>query len=52
MKSVSQLKMSNELDWHINNGVGISECVFMYGSEKFCDLIIEVRTLWKEGKSY
>ena len=50
MKTVTQLKMSQELEWHINNGIGISECVFMYGSEKYCDLIIEVRELWNEGK--
>jgi len=42
--------MSTELEYHINNGIGISECIFMYGSEKYCDLIIEVRELWSQGK--
>lgn len=50
MKTINQLKLSKDLLWHINNGVGISECVFMYGSEKYCELIIEVRNLWKDGK--
>jgi len=50
MKSLAKFKMSVELEWHLNNGLGISECVFMYGSEKFCDLIIEVRELYNKGK--
>jgi len=50
MKPLSSFKMSQELEYHLNNGIGISECVFMYGSEKFCDLIIEVRELYNNGK--
>ncbi len=50
MKPLSTFKMSQELEYHLNNGIGISECVFMYGSEKFCDLIIEVRELYNGGK--
>ena len=50
MKPLSTFKMSKELEYHLNNGIGISECVFMYGSEKFCDLIIEVRELYNDGK--
>lgn len=50
MKPLSTFKMSQELEYHLNNGIGISECVFMYGSEKFCDLIIEVRELYNDGK--
>ena len=50
MKPLSKFKVSQELEYHLNNGIGISECVFMYGSEKFCDLIIEVRELYNDGK--
>lgn len=50
MKPLSTFKMSQELEYHLNNGIGISECVFMYGSEKFCDLIVEVRDLYNNGK--
>ena len=50
MKPLSSFKMSQELEYHLNNGIGISECVFMYGSEKFCDLIVEVRELYNDGK--
>lgn len=43
MKPLSSFKMSTELEYHLNNGIRVSECVFMYGSDKFCDLIVEVR---------
>jgi hypothetical protein len=50
MKPLSTFKMSQELEYHLNNGIGISECVFMYGSDKFCDLLVEVRELYNDGK--
>jgi hypothetical protein len=50
MKNLTELKLSKELEWHISNGIGLSECVYRYGSDKYCLLIKEARELHNSGK--
>ena len=40
----------DNLKYHIDNNIPLSENVFRIYSESFFDLINEVRDLWKEGK--
>lgn len=44
------VKISNALQYHIDNGMTLTENAFMFYSENYFDLVNEVRDLWKEGK--
>ena len=44
------IKISNALQYHIDNGMTLTENAFMFYSEGYFDLINEVRNLWNEGK--
>jgi hypothetical protein len=44
------VKISNALQYHIDNGMTLSENAFWFYSENYFDLVNEVRDLWKEGK--
>lgn len=45
MEVYDGLKVSEELQYHLDNGIFLSENIFRSGSKKFFDLINEVRTL-------
>jgi hypothetical protein len=49
MEIESGVETSNELAYHLDNGVSLSECVFRYGSDKYFKLISEVKDLYKKG---
>lgn len=42
--------ISKSLEYHINEGVSLTDNVYRAYSEAYFDLVNEVRTLWKEGK--
>lgn len=42
--------ISKSLEYHINEGVSLTDNVYRVYSEAYFDLVNEVRTLWKEGK--
>jgi hypothetical protein len=44
------VKISNALQYHIDNGMTLTENAFMFYSEGYFDLINEVRNLWNEGQ--
>ena len=44
------VKISNALQYHIDNGMTLSENAFMFYSENYFDLVNEVRELFNEGK--
>jgi hypothetical protein len=44
------VKISNALQHHIDNGITLTENAFMFYSEGYFNLVNEVRDLWKEGK--
>jgi len=44
------IKISNALQHHIDNGMTLTENAFMFYSEGYFNLVNEVRDLWKEGK--
>ena len=44
------VKISNALQYHIDNGMTLSENAFMFYSEGYFDLVNEVRELFNEGK--
>ena len=44
------IKISNSLQYHIDNGMTLTENAFMFYSEGYFNLVNEVRDLWKEGK--
>lgn len=43
-------QISKELEYHIDNGMTLTNNVFRAYSEKYFDLVNEVRDLWNEGK--
>ena len=45
-----KFEVSNELQYHIDNKLTLTNNVFRAYSEKYFDLVNEVRNLWKEGK--
>jgi hypothetical protein len=49
MKTLNEVKISENLKYHINNGISLSECIFRYGSDSHIDLIKEVRELYYKG---
>jgi hypothetical protein len=42
--------VSNELQYHIDNGLSLTDNVFRVYSEKYFDLVNEVRELYNQGK--
>ena len=44
------VKISNALQYHIDNGMTLTENAFMFYSEGYFNLINEVRDLWNKGK--
>jgi hypothetical protein len=44
------VEVSEALQYHIDNGMTLTNNVFRAYSEKYFDLINEVRSLWKNGK--
>jgi hypothetical protein len=44
------VKISNALQYHIDNGMTLTENAFMFYSENYFDLINEVRELFNQGK--
>ena len=44
------VKISNALQHHIDNGITLTENAFMFYYEGYFNLVNEVRDLWKEGK--
>jgi hypothetical protein len=44
------VKISEALQYHIDNGIGLTDNVFRVYSEGYFDLVNEVRELWNEGK--
>jgi len=43
-------EVSEALQYHIDNGLSLTDNVFRVYSEGYFDLVNEVRNLWKEGK--
>lgn len=44
------VKISEALQYHIDNGIGLTDNVFRVYSEGYFDLVNEVRELWNGGK--
>ena len=44
------IKISNALQYHIDNGMTLTENAFMFYSEGYFNLVNEVRELFNEGK--
>lgn len=44
------VKVSKELQYHINEGLTLTNNIFRAYSQKYFDLVNEVRKLWNEGK--
>jgi hypothetical protein len=45
-----RVEVSEELQYHIDNGMTLTNNVFRMYSEKYFNLVNEVRELWSEGK--
>lgn len=43
------VKLSKELQYHIDNKISLGECVFRYGSHKWFSLIREAKSLYRSG---
>ena len=46
MKLNKKIKVSDNLQYHLDNKLPIGDCAFRYGSEKYFDLISEVKDLY------
>lgn len=49
MKIKEGVNISEDLKYHIDNKIPLGECVFRYGSEKYFDVIKEVKSLYENG---
>lgn len=49
LDSINKHFISEELKYHLDNGLGISESVFRMGSKKYHEFILEVKSLYKKG---
>jgi hypothetical protein len=45
-----EVEVSESLSYHINEGISLTDNVFRAYSQKYFDLVNEVRKLWNEGK--
>lgn len=43
------VEVSDELEYHLNKSIPLGECVFRYGSEKYLNLIKEVKSLYSKN---
>ena len=50
MKLMENVKISKELKYHLDNKISLSENIFRIYSEKYFDLINEVRKLYNQNK--
>ena len=50
MKLTEKVKISKELQYHLDNKISLSENIFRIYSEKYFDLINEVRNLYNKNK--
>jgi hypothetical protein len=50
MRKLEDFKISENLKYHLDNGLSLSETIFRIGSDAHIDLINEVRDLWEKGK--
>lgn len=50
LKNFNTFKVSQHLEYHIDKGLTLSECIFRYGSESHLALLNETRNLYAEGK--
>jgi hypothetical protein len=49
IKIANKIVVSEMLDYHLKNNLSIVDTVFRVGSEAYCDLVNEVRELYKNG---
>ena len=49
MELKGDAQVSDELGYHLDNGIALGESVFRYGSEKFIKLVNEVKKLYSKG---
>jgi hypothetical protein len=49
IQNLNEHNISTNLKYHIDNGISLVECVFMIGSDAYCDVINEARELYKKG---
>lgn len=50
LKNFDNFKISKHLEYHIDNGLSLSECIFRYGSDAHLELLNETRNLHLNGK--
>lgn len=50
MKLIENIKISKELQYHLENKISLSENIFRIYSEKYFDLVNEVRKLYNQNK--
>jgi hypothetical protein len=49
MQLTKSIDVSPDLKYHLDNGMALGESVFRYGSDKFFNLVKEVKTLYKKN---
>ena len=49
MEMTSNVPVSSDLEYHIQNEIALGESVFRYGSDKFMALLKEVKSLYSKG---
>lgn len=49
LQNLNSYTISNNLKYHIEKGLSLTECVFMIESEAYCDVINEARDLYNKG---
>ena len=49
MQLTKNVQVSPELQYHLDNGIALGDSVFRYGSEKFMNLMTEVKKLYKNN---
>ncbi len=50
MKISNHSSVSHALLYHLEREIPITECVFRYGSEAWCELVCEARALYELGE--
>ena len=49
LKNYKDFNISDNLKYHVDSNITLSENLFRYGSDAYLDLINEARELWKNG---
>jgi len=49
MKMVTKVDISEDLKYHIDNSISLSESIFRYGSDKYIQILSEIKKLYKNG---